>query len=260
MKASVKNFFVVALVAMDLFFAFLIPIGLSAQDADIVVYDIVLNPPTPVVYEPIVSITIWLKNIGSGALDASPDLLNHGIDIPGMDWSSNNIGGNGGVWEPGCSQGFTLTREAIESLGFNACFTSSGPQRITARTNVGYPYYFAKETNYENNSLTKYVRVEKASASGRVGKNWKKFLLLNFPNPFNPVTTIRYSLAADGNVKLTVFDMLGKEVAVLADGYQKAGEHQATWNASPSRFSSGTYFYKLESEGDVIMGKMILLK
>jgi len=80
----------------------------------------------------------------------------------------------------------------------------------------------------------------------------------NYPNPFNPETTIRYSLPADDNVKLTVFDMLGREVATLVDGFQTAGEHQATWNAS--QLSSGKYFYRLESGKSVIIKMMTLLK
>ena len=83
-------------------------------------------------------------------------------------------------------------------------------------------------------------------------------LAQNYPNPFNPETTIRYSLAADGNVRLTIFDMLGKEVAVLADGFQQAGEHQVSWNAA--HLASGSYFYRLESGGDVMVRRMTLLR
>lgn len=84
------------------------------------------------------------------------------------------------------------------------------------------------------------------------------FLAQNYPNPFNPSTTIRYSLAESGNVKLTIYDMLGKQVAVLADGFQPAGEYQAKWNAG--HLPSGNYFCRLEINDEVILKKMTLLK
>ncbi len=80
----------------------------------------------------------------------------------------------------------------------------------------------------------------------------------NYPNSFNPETTIRYLLAADGHVRLTIFDMLRKEVAVLVDGFQEAGEHQVSWNAA--HLASGSYFYRLESGGKVMVQRMTLLK
>ena len=69
----------------------------------------------------------------------------------------------------------------------------------------------------------------------------------NYPNPFNPVTNIKFSVPKTGIVKLKVYDILGKEVAVLVDKQLNAGSYQADFNGS--NFSSGVYFYKLEAEG-----------
>jgi hypothetical protein len=66
----------------------------------------------------------------------------------------------------------------------------------------------------------------------------------NYPNPFNPSTVISYRLPQSGRVKLVVFDLLGREVALLAQGVQDAGIHTASWNAV--RAASGVYFYRLE--------------
>ena len=80
----------------------------------------------------------------------------------------------------------------------------------------------------------------------------------NYPNPFNPSTQILYTLTNSSKVRLTVFDLLGRQVAVLVDGVQSAGQH--TVQFSGAGFTSGVYFYKLENNSDVVTKKMLLLK
>lgn len=82
----------------------------------------------------------------------------------------------------------------------------------------------------------------------------------NYPNPFNPSTVIRYSLAKDGNIRLSVFDVLGNEVAVLVDRYQNAGSHSMEFNAGRFSLTSGIYFYTLKAGGYVSTRKMIIVK
>ncbi len=85
------------------------------------------------------------------------------------------------------------------------------------------------------------------------------FTLFNaYPNPFNPSTTIRCSISKDSEVKLSIFDMLGKEVAVLADGYKTAGNY--SYNFDASDLSSGIYFYTIRSGNFVQTKKMLLMK
>lgn len=80
----------------------------------------------------------------------------------------------------------------------------------------------------------------------------------NYPNPFNPATTISYSLLEATHVRLEVFNILGQRVDALLDADQPAGEYQLTWDAS--RFASGIYFYRLQTEAAVETKKMLLLK
>ncbi|HPG40240.1 MAG TPA: sugar-binding protein [bacterium] len=83
-------------------------------------------------------------------------------------------------------------------------------------------------------------------------------LFQNYPNPFNPTTTINFSLPVDSNVKLVVYDILGRELINLVDKRVQAGVHSVTFNAA--QFPSGLYFYKLQAGNNVFIKKMMLIK
>jgi len=83
-------------------------------------------------------------------------------------------------------------------------------------------------------------------------------LYQSYPNPFNPSTTIKYSIPNSDIVNIKVFDILGREVAVLLNEYKPAGTYNIEFNAS--RFASGVYFYQLHSGNFVETKKMVLMK
>ena len=83
-------------------------------------------------------------------------------------------------------------------------------------------------------------------------------LAQNYPNPFNPKTMIKYTIRQAGQIRLTVFDLLGHEVATLVDSRQAAGPYSVQFDGSG--LSSGVYFYKLETGSQVITRKMMLMK
>jgi glycosidase len=80
----------------------------------------------------------------------------------------------------------------------------------------------------------------------------------NYPNPFNPTTTIAYQIRTAGMITLRVYDILGRVVATLVDGYRSTGAYAATFDAS--RLSSGVYFYRLQAGSFVSTKKMVLTK
>jgi hypothetical protein len=80
----------------------------------------------------------------------------------------------------------------------------------------------------------------------------------NYPNPFNPSTTIRYSVPEGSNVKITVYDVSGKEVRILADGYKSAGNYALSFSAGD--LSSGIYYYRIITNRFTQTNKMLLLK
>ena len=81
-------------------------------------------------------------------------------------------------------------------------------------------------------------------------------LSANYPNPFNPETTIRYALPVATTLRLAVYDMLGREVGILADGPQAAGRHALRFHAGP--LPSGTYIIRLDADGESIVRTMTL--
>jgi hypothetical protein len=94
----------------------------------------------------------------------------------------------------------------------------------------------------------------------------KEFALLgNYPNPFNPATTIRYTMPEPGAVTLKVFDVLGRNVALVPLGLQQTGKREVVFN--PRNLSSGVYLYRLEMVSaatkqtkSTLYGKMMLLQ
>jgi hypothetical protein len=80
----------------------------------------------------------------------------------------------------------------------------------------------------------------------------------NYPNPFNPSTTISYQISDSKYLKMSVYDLLGREVAVLVDGLQSAGEHRVVWIAAG--LSSGTYICRLRAGSETTSMKMILIR
>lgn len=83
-------------------------------------------------------------------------------------------------------------------------------------------------------------------------------LAQNYPNPFNPNTSISFTIPQSGNVKLSVYNLLGQEITTLVNEYKEAGTHNIEFNAT--NLNSGVYLYKLESNGLTLTKKMTLLK
>ncbi len=117
---------------------------------------------------------------------------------------------------------------------------------------------------FNEHDLTSLLEASVTSASEELTNLPDEFALgSNYPNPFNPSTTIPYQLPVEGQVTLTLYNLLGQRVETLVQEQQRAGFHQAVWDAS--RHASGTYIYRIEvqsSGGETFrdIGKMILIK
>ncbi len=132
-----------------------------------------------------------------------------------------------------------------------------------------YPVSF---TAYNNGSTATYpsagdslfadVRALPTHADGEAASTSdvpKEFSLAqNYPNPFNPATTIDYRLPVATRVRLTVYSLVGEEIATLVDAFQPAGTYDVRWNAS--QHASGMYMYRLTTDRFVTLKKLLLLK
>src|SRR4030095_1684484 len=104
--------------------------------------------------------------------------------------------------------------------------------------------------------FNKEVKQEIAQDNTSAGESY--FSTKNYPNPFNPETKINYTLKGATTVKITIYDKLGREVAILVDESQSEGEHEVTFNAS--NLPSGVYFYRIKTPERVEVRKMVLAK
>ncbi len=85
----------------------------------------------------------------------------------------------------------------------------------------------------------------------------------NYPNPFNPVTSIQYSLREPAHVKMSIYDMLGREITTLVNEYQDFGFYNVRWDGTNHvgrKVSSGVYFYLVQMGSFKQIKKMVLLK
>ncbi len=99
---------------------------------------------------------------------------------------------------------------------------------------------------------------EKFADSSLTSNKYSYHLTPNFPNPFNPVTRIHYTIPEAGHVRISIFNLLGQNVITLVDEVQQPGHHFATWDGS--NFAAGLYFYRIEINQFVKTRKMILMK
>ena len=142
---------------------------------------------------------------------------------------------------------------------------TSGPTEITLAIKIyGYSTFIGDayfDALYFGTSPPKIVAP--MASKGEEKKPGAYELSENYPNPFNPRTTIKFALPEAGQVKLSIYDALGQEIATLANGFRDVGYYSVVWNGRDrlgSHVASGLYFYRLEAQGVVKTKKMLLLR
>ncbi|OGU63542.1 MAG: hypothetical protein A2499_13430 [Stygiobacter sp. RIFOXYC12_FULL_38_8] len=120
------------------------------------------------------------------------------------------------------------------------------------------------EYGYSIYEFEVYNQTASAIENGEENLPFNFSLANNYPNPFNPETTIEYTIPKATNVEIKVYDVLGREVTTLVNEFKQAGKYSAKFNISNSErsrgMSSGVYFYRMSTEGFTLVKKMMLLK
>ena len=146
--------------------------------------------------------------------------------------------------------------ESWEKIGFvNGSGNSNSPKDYSFEDkNVTAGKYQYRLKQIDNDGQFEYSKVIETLLS----KPTEFSLEQNFPNPFNPTTTIRFSIPEAVHIKITIFNLLGQEIAVLVDEIRESGSHSVDFNAS--QLNSGIYIYKIESGSFIQTRKMTLIK
>jgi len=156
----------------------------------------------------------------------------------------------------------TATIAAGGELEFQLDCLSSGQVRKTPYSNLdvivtplkhSYAKKHVRHVIFDRSDLVDTGSLQTAMMNG----------LDNFPNPFNPVTKIHYDLLKNSNVKIVIYDLMGRMVETLFEGFQEAGPRTVQWNTTNGTGQSigtGLYFYTIEAGSEVRTGKMLLVK
>ncbi len=201
-----------------------------------------------------VTSTLTVKNCISLA---SPGVTLAGVPnaiVAANSWSAPFSGATEGDFLSVDTAGVRGPRKADGSLpDVQFMHLSSTSAFVDAGTAVGLPYHGSKPDLgcFETGTST-------GAAVTAAGTPSAFHLFQNYPNPFNPATTIGFHLPAVSRVRLAVYDLLGRTVAVLIDDVRPAGSHAVSWNASG--IASGIYFYTLHAGTFVSTKKLLLLQ
>jgi len=183
--------------------------------------------------------------------------------------------------------GYTYDIDNMEPVQYVFLQFSDAPENFVFSDSLGYfeldlaPGLYSINTNrvfYEaetlsailveegqttNVEITLDCTLEPVNANEEFIIQNSELLISNYPNPFNPVTTINFSLPLDSKVRVSIFNIKGQKVATLKDEYFTAGDHSVVWNGkddSGNSVSSGVFFCRVEAGSESATKKLLLLK
>ncbi|MGA9120451.1 MAG: T9SS type A sorting domain-containing protein, partial [Bacteroidota bacterium] len=156
-----------------------------------------------------------------------------------------------GAWKPR----FDFDRRPLQYFRDTLDCAYSNTAPIYTAGSGGYP---VGDLNWFPTKLTQWLAdpVSAVPAGSGIAETFS--LSQNYPNPFNPSTVIAFDVPKSANVRIDVFDLLGRQVATLVNGVVPAGSHTVRFEAG--KLASGIYFYRLTSPNQVMTRKMMLLK
>ena len=202
----------------------------------------------------------YLKLLGTYDNDLDKLLLASGSNLWVYEFDLGQLSFIDSVEGPISRQAWSMDKSKVAFGGRRTIFSSSSPPTIKV-------YDFLNDTivalSYTAEPLF-WLGGQELGIKSNLGLTPSSYLLgQNFPNPFNPITTIRYELPEDSFVNVTIYDMLGNVVNNLINANQSSGYKSVQWNATNNQgkpVSAGVYLYKIQADDFVDTKKMILLK
>jgi uncharacterized repeat protein (TIGR01451 family) len=204
--------------------------------------------------------TITVMNSGPQATSGVEvtDLLPSGLTFVSATASQGSYDDATGIWDVGqMSVGVTATLEITATVTGTGTITNVA--EVTA-SNLPDPdsfFNFFDEQPEQDNKDDATVTVQSASAKADVAVVGVE-LGAGYPNPFNPESVIPFALGEASEVRLAVYDMLGRQVALLVEGQMSAGVHEAVFNGAT--LPTGVYLVRLEAQGQVQTQRITLMK
>ncbi len=228
----------------------------------------------------------WNNEMGYGTLDcfsAVNQIVPENVLIPSQIYSNgvHDINATGYILAPSDIGGYVsvlanalVTFRAGDSIILKPGFSvTSGSlpnfrayiqefENLPKNINFGYDFVYkgkSRETEKQPIHLNPVKKsIKELTKETHDLKEINEYSSSSYPNPFNPTTLISYDLPKSANVKISIYDILGKEVAVLVDEYKSSGSYTVKFDGS--NFSSGWYFYKIIAGNYINIQKIILLK
>ena len=244
-----------------------LPVAIAGVSPNPATVNQTINFDGSISYDPDGQITNYLWNFGDGQTSTQATTT-HAYSLAGQYNYSLNVTDNNGA-EAQVQAQITITEEGgsarwtIDPSSGIIAAGSSENIKISFNSENLHEGNYQGQINISSSSGNKVIPVSiLVSATVDVNGENKTIqsyaLEQNYPNPFNPSTKIRFSLSNSGNVRLEIFDILGKRVAVLADGFINAGYHEILFDGND--LASGTYLYRIQAGDFVSVKKMLLLK
>jgi len=144
---------------------------------------------------------------------------------------------------------------------------TGGSEKISVQSSARYVriYGIQRATQYGYSIFEIYIYNDDTSSAGPNNNNLPAEFSLsnNYPNPFNPSTTIEYEIPKAAHVKMEIYNSLGELINILKNDFQNPGKYTVRWDGKNSKgqiLPSGIYFYKMSSNGFTLVKKMLLLK
>lgn len=188
--------------------------------------------------------------------------ISHIVEVKNMSFIPKDITvslGDTVIWKWGNGSHTTTSDSTSGNNTWNSPVTSAVPIFKKIITGLGlHRYYCLPHGAPGGVGMAGSITANAPTDIGMQNRNNSFKLFNNYPNPFNPTTSISYELQNSNFAKLTVYNVRGELIKVLVNGEQSAGNHIISFDGSD--LNSGVYFYKLETDGRNSVSKMTLLK